>query len=156
MELETLMNDFAAKVGLDELKPDNEGVYSIAFDNIAVAFMEDKENERMIVYAPIAQKPAEGADKLAETLLATNYIFEATNGATIALNLEEGAYVLQNSYDLIRLDIEEFLSKIEAFVNKTEDLRNLIEDFRPVAEATIAEAEESFAEMNEAEDFIRV
>lgn len=130
MELNELMQGFAEKVGLDEIKADESGAYALSFDDFDVGFKEDNEGE-LIIVSPFATKPQEGADRIAEILLGANHFFLATGGATIALDNESGEYVLQRSYPLSVLDGESFMTLVEGFVNKLDELKTLVTEFRP-------------------------
>lgn len=142
MELNELMQGFAEKIGLGEVKADENGAYALSFDEFDVGFKDDGEGALTII-APFATKPLEGTDRIAEILLVTNHLFLATGGATIALDNESGEYVLQRSVPLSSLDVPSFLTLIEGFVNKLEELKTLVTEFRPAFDkaSEVAETE---------------
>lgn len=107
--------------------------YALSFNEMDVGFTED-EPGRLLIAAPFATKPSEGTDRLAEVLLSANHLFEATDGATIALNAATGEYILQRHVPLALMDVDAIYTLIEAFVNKLESFRDRIKEFRPVFE----------------------
>lgn len=130
MELKALMEGFASKIGLTGLECSEEGAYALSFDNMDVGFTEDEPGS-LLIAAPFAEKPAEGADRLAEILLSLNHLFATTAGSTIALDVATGEYVLQRRLPLALVDIDSFYEQIETFVNKLKSFRDLIKEFRP-------------------------
>lgn len=141
MELKELMEGFAAKIGLTDLAPGEDGAYALSFNDMDVGFTED-EPGRLLIAAPFATKPAEGSDRLAEVLLSANHLFAGTAGATIALNAETGEYLLQRHVPLALTDVEAFYTLVEGFVNTLETYGNLVREFRPVFDKAADMAED--------------
>lgn len=142
MELKELMDGFAAKIGLEGFAPDQDGAYMVSFDEMEVGFREDDDGKAVLIIARFAEKPTEGTDRLAEILMAANYLFVSTAGSTIALDNESKSYVLQRRESLMSHDVDSFMAVIEKFVNALEEFKTLVADFRPA----FAEAEEIAAE----------
>ena len=138
MELKELMADFTAKVGLTGVEPDEDGAYTLAFDGMNIAFVEVPDTGMLLLSAFIADKPAEGSERLAEVLLQMNFLFSAEEGNIIALDDAQNRYVLQRRDALALLDGASFSALVESFVNRLEAYQSTIADFVPAINAAAA------------------
>ena len=109
-----------------------DGSCTIAVDDMIVNILEVEELEAILLYAKIAERPAEDSlAGLSEAMLAANHMFQGTGGGTISYNPEDRSYYL-NRYDPEEtLNGERFLAHLERFVNTLETWRKLVVDYRP-------------------------
>ena len=118
-----------------------DGVVSMGVDDMEISLMEIMENSSVVLHAKIADRPAEAnLEKLSEAMLAANYMFEGTGGATISYSSDEKAYYLSRYENIAILSGESFTQILERFVNTLEMWRKLVIDFRaaPVEESSPA------------------
>ncbi len=131
MEFKELIEDFAARHGIDGLTVEN-GVSALDIDGYIVTLVEDAG--ALVLNAEIGEPPVEGRAEFAEALLAANF------GADVifAKNDENSLYTLSRRLALAPLDGEALDAALEDFVNQTETWRKFLEDYRPVAESAAA------------------
>ena len=146
MDLDELMRGFAAKHGIPGMKSAENGLYRLVFDDIPVVFSVLEAELAMSAW--LAEKPAEGGERLAEVLLAANRRFAATDGSALAYDSDMGVYMLERRERLDGLDVDAFSALVEAYVNKADEFRQLIRSYAPAvqsADAAQAAARAAFA-----------
>lgn len=143
MEFNDLLSALGEKIGID-LKADEEGTVNLAVDNMSVVLQAVPELDKLLLYGEVGDPPPEGADRLAEAMLQSNYLFQGTGGATLSQDADSGSYFLCQYEVLSLLDSEKFEKLLESFVNTLESWRRLVADYGPVAaEQAQARIEES-------------
>ncbi len=115
MEFRELMADFAAKVGLEDFSPNAEGVCQLIDENTVITIQDCGEIGLILVTAPLAKLPARAGARLLRALLAANFLYEKTMGATIALDEENGMLYLTRYDALAQLDGERLKTRLEHF-----------------------------------------
>lgn len=140
MEFEEIVNGFAEKFGVDGLAPDENGTVRLEIDGMGVDILYDMAERTAFLCAEIGEPPPEGRERFAEVLLRANFLFQGTDGATLAQNPETKAYALVRPLNLAGLDIDILSERLGAFVNGVERWRQTLTDFRDVAE-TVPETE---------------
>lgn len=156
MELDELMRGFAAKHGIPGMRPAESGLYRLVFDDIPVVF--SVQGADLMMSAWLAEKPAEGAERLAEVLLAANRSFAAAGGSALAFDADMGVYMLERRERLDALDVDAFSAQVEAYVNKADEFRQLIRSYAPAArsaDAAMAAERSAFGGLD-ANGFLRV
>ena len=143
MEFEEIVNGFAEKFGVDGLAPDENGTVRLEIDGMGVEILYDMAERTVFLCAEIGEPPPEGRERFAEVLLGANFLFQGTDGATLAQNPETKAYALVRPLNLAGLDVDVLSERLGSFVNGVERWRQTLTDFRDVAEAVPeTEAEE--------------
>lgn len=133
MELSELMNDLAERIGIQGgLRPDEEGVYRMGRDGIAVSVLEVPEDESILVYSEVCELPVEGADEFKTALLQANFMGRGTPDGAFSLS-DDGHVVLHRYVNAARTDAEGLQRVLEAFLRVVLNWRQLAEDYRPVA-----------------------
>ena len=115
MEYRELIADFAAKVGLEDFSPNEEGVCQLIDENMVITIQDCEEIGLILITAPMAKLPARTAAVLLRRLLAANFLYEKTMGATIALDEKSGMLYLTRYDALGQLDGEKLKAHIESF-----------------------------------------
>lgn len=133
MELDELMRGFAAKHGIPGVQSAGDGQYRLVFDDIPVVFSAPGAD--LVMSAWLAEKPAEGGERLAELLLAANRRFAATDGSALAFDADRSVYLLERRERLDALDVDAFSALVEAYVNKAEEFREMIRAYAPAAQS---------------------
>lgn len=126
MEYRELIADFAAKVGLEDFAPNEEGVCQLIDENTVITIQDCGEIGLILITAPMAKLPARTAGVLLSRLLAANFLYEKTMGATIALDEKSGMLYLTRYDALGQLDGEGLKARLESFATVLDQWRREI------------------------------
>lgn len=147
MEYIELLKSFGAKVGLDDLEPMKDGIFSIEIDNMIVSFVEVPESRQLFTWADVGEQPPEGRERLYRVLMASMHMGKATGGSFFSIDASTGNVTLSRIDSLLLLDLDSFTSMLERFVNVLEKWRHLLSEYRngasDVESAAEVEQEES-------------
>lgn len=133
MEYVELLNAFAAAHGLNPVKPDEDGVCRFEIDGFPVAFMEIPERNEMCTWAIVGEIPAEGRERLYQSLLESMFLGQGTCGGVFSLERESGRIFLQRVDSLQALDPAKFESVLEGFANVLVQWSGIVSDYRAAA-----------------------
>ena len=128
MRLNELIDAFAEKVGGDFAVED--GMVTLAIDDMTVTIQELDELGRIATYAEIGEPPPERLEKLYEAMLAANHLFAGTAGSTISFDTESRRFYLCRADVADVMDADGFMAMLEKFVNTLETWRKLLSDYR--------------------------
>ena len=145
MEYKALFHEFAVGLGVEDLAFDEEGVASLAADDIVVSFMEIPERQALLMWAEVATPPPENLMQLYKLLLEAMFMGRATQGATFSCEGEK--VYLHRTDELANLDPNGLAKIVEDFLNLVEKWRDVIETFRADesrAEGAVAEEPPAF------------
>ena len=134
MEYNELMQGFADAFGVKEMEIE-DGVTALDIDGTVVAFLHEDNTDAVILAAEIGTPPPDADGHFVMTVLQANFLYRSTDGATIAINPENGAYVIQRSEPLGSLDVASLSSKVEALVNAAENWRQILHGFQEAEQA---------------------
>ena len=126
MEYRELIADFAAKIGLEDFAPNEEGVCQLIDENMVITIQDCGEIGLILITAPMAKLPARTAGVLLRRLLAANFLYEKTMGATIALDEKSGMLYLTRYDALGQLDGEGLKARLESFATVLDQWRREI------------------------------
>ena len=129
MEYRSLITEFAASLGIDEMAFDDDGVARLAADDMVLAFMEIPERDELLIWSKVATPPPGELEKLYKMLLEASFMGRATHGA--CFSLEEGDIHLHRIDALVTLDVASLTTIVEDFLNLVETYRNIVEAYRP-------------------------
>ena len=144
MELQELVDGFAAACGLADLALDAEGVAVFEADGMLVRISNMTEARAFVLEGEIGDPPVECRDRFEQSLLRLNLSLLPAAGVAIAL-AENDAYVLQSVCGYDYLSVDAFVDRIRRFLDELERLGKLLDAFSPEAEG-LAEAAGSAAE----------
>lgn len=131
MTIGELCEGMCAKLGIDGLRPDAQGVFAISVDDITVEFRYDEASGRLLTDAAIGDLSA-GADFFCRRMLESNRLLGPTKGATLYLDPADDHAAACRSDLIAPLDIDGFLGILEDFVNLVREWRVLREEFAKV------------------------
>ncbi len=118
--LHSLIKEFGAAVGLEDMTFDDQQRCNLMFDDVPVSLEMSGGEGSLYIYSVLAPEPAENANALYAELLRANYAFAQTAGATLALDPAGGGIVLMREEPLETLRLPQFEALIEDFVNVAE------------------------------------
>ena len=120
-----LVQAFGGAVGLDDLKPDENGYVCLTFDDRAVN-LEERDGV-VYFYTRVEDLPAEGRADLYRRLLEANCFYRGTRGAVLGVDEALGAVLLFYQTPLSALDGVRLETILENFVNTAEAWRKQIQ-----------------------------
>jgi len=157
MEYNELIQGFAAKAGLDDIRS-ADGSVAVEIDGITIAFINDAERGFVTIYGEIGFPPPDANGKFGEAMLQANHLFSGTEGSVLCQNPETYAYALFRPLPLVDLDVETFCEHVGKLVDQVEGWKRLVEGFRDAeSEAEdVAEEAASFDNATATGQFVRV
>ena len=125
MEINELVDGFAATLKIEGLSLDAEGAAAFEADGMWVGIVANTERRTFSLTGRIGEPPAEGRERLDRVFLAANPMLSADSGMSVGLDADD-RYVLMTRCDYSYLTLEAFAEKVEAFLNELERLRGLL------------------------------
>ena len=144
MDFREFIQQFAERFGIQMPEIVDEAA---AFDADGMPFfmmrvVSEGEGDYLVVAADLGEPPPERLEGLYKTLLAANYLFSGTGGAT--LSLDGDRIMVCRSLPIAIMDGDSFYAEVEKFVNTAETWRKIVVDYRDAAALTpAADAAES-------------
>ena len=135
MEFDQIISGFSQEFGIEGLAPDDEGTVRLDIDGMTVEVLHDAAEGRIMLCADIGEPPPEGGDRFAAILLRANFLFQGTDGATMAQNPETKKYSVIHPLALDPLDVSGFSERLGKFVDGIERWRQMLADFRDADDA---------------------
>ena len=154
MEFNELMQSFAAKYGLADLKIDS-GTAVLEIDGMTVGFIHDPVTDSVMVVAEIGYPETDVSANFASAMLKANYLFAGTAGAVLCQNPETGAYALMREYRLVEHDAKTFEGALEALLNSADQWKGVLGAINE-GDAEDDEAGPPAADESPTGDFLRV
>lgn len=134
MEISEIMAAFAAKLGLEGLSPDGDGVYHLGIDGMEVHLMEVAESASLVTWGSVGETPPEYCDRLLyRTMLEAMFMGSATGGSSFSIDRESGEICLQRLDPLSTLDSDAFWKMLERFVNILAEWREIVSKYGEAA-----------------------
>lgn len=128
MEYRKLVCEFASGLGVPEITFDEDGIASLAADDMVISFMEVPELRSILIWAKVATLPPENLTQLYRMLLEAMFMGRATQGATFSC--EDDAIYLHRMDGIEQLDPDGLGKIVEDFLNLIEKWRAVIGAFR--------------------------
>ncbi len=116
MEIEEIIENFGEKFGLN-LELDETRSCNFSVDDIAVTITILDEVDTVALIGDIGSPPEFDREKLYRLLLEANYLYNATHGATLSLNEDNGHVCLSRYLPAALLDPEKLYLEVETFIN---------------------------------------
>lgn len=156
MRLAELMTEFAEKFGVDGLAPDQDDVYRLDADGMALAIADAEDGLHFVIWAEVCPLPPEGREHLYGLLMQAMFMGRQTSGAYFSVN-DETIYLHQIE-TLTDMNLERFKTLLEKFINTYSTWRSAVADFNSVLPDLTQKAQEQMHEARELEasDFLRV
>lgn len=116
MNGEELIKNFGLKFGID-LELDETRACNFTVDDIEVTISLLDELNIIVLTGDLGMPPEFDLERLYKLMLESNYLFNATQGASLALNEVNGHVCLGRYFPVLLLDDDVFYSHVEQFVN---------------------------------------
>lgn len=137
-----LIADLGASMGLEELRPDEEGRVNLMFDDIPVSIEASSREGSVSIYSLIDQLPADmNCGNLHARLLDANYIHRETDGATLGVDAATRNVVLIREENLAVMSPGLFAACLERFINLAEHWRRVVYEAYQESDAPPPDAE---------------
>lgn len=152
MDLNELMEKFAAEIGLEEFGADADGAYRLLIDEMPVSVFPAQDDHLALV-APVGEPPPDavaGRERIFRLLLESAHLGRGTASAFFSVDAETGEICLQRLESMAALDFDGFKLLLDNFVNVLAEWRRIVADFRPVAakvDEEVREDEETLRSM---------
>jgi hypothetical protein len=118
---DVLIAELATTLGIPELALDEDGTLALDMDDrFLVTLGLDEPARALVLMAPILGTEGPKPRAFLEEALVGNFMWQATLGATLAIDETSGAMVLHRRLPLDGLAIPDLEQAVEAFVNATE------------------------------------
>ena len=124
-----ILKAFGADLGL-ELEMDDSGSCTFSADRFTITLTVLQEFESIALTADLGDPPAEKLENLYRLMLESNYLFNATSGATLSVNGENGHIVLCGLFRCVGADADAFSRTLERFVNTCETWTKIVAEYR--------------------------
>ena len=129
MEGAELIRAFGERIGLG-LELDDSGSCAFSSDGITITMTALEELESIALTADLGNPPPEKPDILYRQMLEANYLFNATAGATLSLNGENGHACLCSLFPCRAAVAEEFFAAAERFASVCEAWFKIVANYR--------------------------
>ncbi len=118
--MQNLLKEFGDLIGIPELCLDEENRCNLMFDDVAVSFELNRDEESFYMYSYLGDASSENRERVYAKLLDANYVFKHTNGATLGVEDASKKIILIRQYALEMMRLSKFESVVEEFVNLAE------------------------------------
>lgn len=140
MDARTEVNELLARLKhslqLDDLSLDGEDRCILLFDDKIILNMElDSERSQFVVYAYLGMAPMGQKEHVYELLLQSNFFWQETKGATLALDQHTQTLVLLYPFALPLQHPENFEDDLASFVETAEQWMHKLDRIISQAEA---------------------
>ena len=152
MELEEIMKEFAAEIGIEGVAAADDGAYHFDIDGISVMFASNGDGTKIGMYAEIGEPPSEGRAIVYRAILEAMPAGAEFDGNVFSVMRGSDRIVLSRSDPLALTDYAVFKTRLENLVNMAEDWRRNISEFPALygkvqsAMTTAKEAEREFSQ----------
>ncbi len=86
VEWAQVLRDFAARLGMASLEPDEDGTFTLLIGDQAPMFLQiGEESDEVLLFAPLGSLPAEQAARGSTALLQANHFWVETGGFTLSM-----------------------------------------------------------------------
>lgn len=119
--LAVLVNDFGKLLGLEGLPPDEDGSWTLRFDDVVVQIDGDRDAGALTCYVDLGKPPAWGApSEFYEALLKANFFASGTGGASLGMDREAGFMALSRQLSIAGTTPQDLSGVVERLVDFAE------------------------------------
>ncbi len=126
-QVNAILEQFGAQVGLEECALDEHGTAQLAFDDVFVNLLLDEERGALLLLATVGRPQASA--EIYGWLLDANLFWLGARGATLARDPAGRSIVLQRSLPVAGLDLKQFEAELESQVGTAEELRRRLAQY---------------------------
>jgi hypothetical protein len=120
-QVNAVLEQFAARVGLEECTLDERGSAQLAFDDVFVSLLLDEERGALLLLTNVGRPQASA--EIYGWLLDANLFWSGGRGATLARDPAARSIILQRPLPVAGLEPEHLEAALENFVGAAEELR---------------------------------
>lgn len=106
---------------------DEGGATAVEVDGFPV-ILQSAGDDVILIHADLGEIAAEGREEVVAAALEANFLYQATGGATLAVNGEDGHLHLQKYNWIDRLDAEKAAQDLAKFAEVALAWRKILED----------------------------
>ena len=117
-QFESLIREFGNIAGLESLSPNEHGECVFGIDDFVVTLAH--RADCILFYAPVGKMVAENREALQARLLAGNYFFAETRGATLGVSPFTDEIQLIYELPLTGVDVSVLIHVLEDFLDRLE------------------------------------
>ena len=126
-ELDKLLGDFGAAVGMAGLQTEENGVCVLVFEGrTRVNLVADPNTRHLVVWSPLGRVQPDRAEPMLRTLMQANLFWNGTQGATLEIMPEEDDIVISIRRPLDGIDDEALRELIELIVERAEHFAPIV------------------------------
>ncbi len=154
-----VMSDFASRIGITPLEPDETGLCSLLIDNDFTAFIQLIGNDGLVMSAGIGIIPDESAAATCRALLESNNFWLGSGGFTLSLVPGSLQVLLSGRAEFANLSGDGLAEIFGRFVTTASDWRRrlpTIAEDSPSVQLAAADAEAAAQQERQETAFIRV
>lgn len=133
-----LLLEFGQFAGLSDLRFDEDSVCILSFDETAV-FLKSEDDGALTIYSPLAEVPEEKKSGIQSLLLDANFLFQATQGATLCM-------AGHSSFVTIAIRLKPSFLNLKLLVEAMEEFIQIVDFWRKKLSSLIREADRLPAE----------
>ena len=119
-QFDKLMSEFGAALGIPDMQPDEFGCCCINVGDTAFHVLVSPEGDTVTVFTEIGELPDDVEPEVLRQMLAANYFWSGTRGATLGVQPETGAVVLAQRLPLESVTVAELERLMKQFVEVAE------------------------------------
>ena len=114
------LQGLAARIGISELEPDDDGRWELATDQFSVHIESVVETDSVFVYSLVGLMPEDPPVELLSHLLHANFFTRETAGATLGVDKFSDSIVLYVRWPRSELDDDSFERRLLDFFEATD------------------------------------
>ncbi len=133
MTFEDLMDNLGHSIGLDEFKPNEDGVCELISEEVTVTLQHCPEVKTVLCTAVLGEASAGEAAAVLKMMLEKNFLYVGTRGSTVAIDPKTSLIYLTRYDGLDEIDASEFTDRVTAFLGTAIELQKEIENARQAA-----------------------
>ena len=130
-----LIRALGQRMGIADLDFDEEGAVVFEIDtSLRLAMGVEPDTDAITLYSPINGSDGKCHAGMLNDMLAGNYLWQATQGATLAIDKATDLVVLQQRVPLGRMSYEDFEKTLETFVTTLQSFIQIAAEGNPEAD----------------------
>lgn len=133
MDYASLIAEFGASYGMDDLAPNENGVVGFESDGRSVLLRRLPDSQIVIATVGLVEVPTAGAAAVNRLLMQANQALFVQDCMALVFHAESGWYQLLSRIDVATLDFVGFDAKIAQLLDRADQWCTFFEQFLPIA-----------------------
>lgn len=131
MRLEELIDHLGEVIGDKSVSLDANKHVAFTFEDVILHLYKVPEHGAFLAHADIGELPQDGREAFMEQVLRTNWNFQGTGGANLAINNKNGKLALSQYWFEETMTKEKFIEVLNRFLQVIQDWEGILRDYRP-------------------------